>query len=216
MGRRRQFIAAALFVVALATGLWLAARGSPAQTWLLPDGSTLRLVKVTWGTNHICRYGNRLIDYLHPFVPGKYRSRFRFQVAALGTGAPRDMVVWLQQQNSTNRPTQLGQLGFGAFYTPLFLNVVHEHGVASGDLQSIPRRMAAGNHGAATLFAAPLSSHPRWGGGASVRIYWRSDVGRHLDYTYVGQFSVPGRISRICRPGGQRRCLRQDVSMTWR
>jgi hypothetical protein len=64
--------------------------------WTLPDGSTLEVLKVTWGTNHYCRFGNRLVDFLYPFAPDILRKRIRFQVATISRSAPGGPVVWMR------------------------------------------------------------------------------------------------------------------------
>jgi hypothetical protein len=70
--------------------------------WTLPDGSTLEVLKVTWGTSHYCRCGNRLVDYFYPLAPDILRKRIRFRVATISRSAPGGPVVWLRQSDKND------------------------------------------------------------------------------------------------------------------
>jgi hypothetical protein len=119
-----------------------------AQAWTLPDGSTLRLVKVTWGTNHLCRYGYRPIDLIYPLVPAISRSNFNFRVARISASPPGAMVVWFKRSGipanaasptPTSRtvtgtrgaPSPGGTPRLSASSTPFMVSVVDDHGVES-------------------------------------------------------------------------------------
>ena len=94
-----RLIALSVLLAVLAGGAaWLTRQ--TREKWTLPDGSTLEVLKVTWGTNHYCRFGNRLVDFLYPFAPDILRQRIRFQVATISRGAAGGPVVWLRHSGS--------------------------------------------------------------------------------------------------------------------
>jgi hypothetical protein len=87
-------LAFAALVVSLVA---LVATRQPEQTWRLPDGSALRLLKITSGTNHHFRYGHRVQDLLYPLVPDRYRTNYSFQVETLSTAPQDTLVVWMER-----------------------------------------------------------------------------------------------------------------------
>ena len=90
------------FLLACLTAFLFFAILQPQQVWTLSDGSKLRFVKATWGTNHVCRYGNRLIDSLYPFIPARYRTNFKFQVTQVSTAPQERLVIWMERTAPTN------------------------------------------------------------------------------------------------------------------
>jgi len=114
-------------VVAMAAGLLWFAHNSPRRAWPLPDGSVLSLGQVTFGTNHLFRYGNRWQDFLYPIVPRSWRNKFHFKVATLTSERSDSVVVWLQ------RSTKMVEKQF-AGPQPFRLAVLDEHGLESSPL----------------------------------------------------------------------------------
>src|SRR6267154_4679594 len=113
--------------VAMAAGLLWFAHNSPRRAWPLPDGSVLSLGQVTFGTNHLFRYGNRWQDFLYPIVPRSWRNKFHFKVATLTSERSDSVVVWLQ------RSTKVSRNGFARVTSQhsFRLAVLDEHGLES-------------------------------------------------------------------------------------
>jgi hypothetical protein len=107
---------------------WVISQRPSPQTISLPDGSQLTLLKVTHGTNHVCRYGNRWQDLLHPILPQKLRVKFPPRQMTFTSGGGDTVMVWLRHEGGTATT--------GGWPPPFFLAVADEHGLESRLLQS--------------------------------------------------------------------------------
>jgi hypothetical protein len=112
------------FVLFIAGGFaWRVSQQPKPQTISLPDGSQLTLLKVTHGTNHVCRYGNRWQDLLYPILPQKLRTKFPPRVMTFPSGSGDTVMVWLRHDGgatSTSWPP------------PFYLAAADEKGLESG------------------------------------------------------------------------------------
>jgi hypothetical protein len=178
MNKRKLFMAGLVLVV-LAPALIVLCTPRPATVWTMPDGSKLRLVKVTYGTNNFCAYGNRLRDLFYPFVPAKYRTNFNFQVATVTTGKMPGVVIWMER---TGVPTNsVAQLPPGTFAL-----------IAAGSGTSMPGTASLGanyqfsvieDSGAESL---PITSHK-----------WLFPDAYELEAIVLGQYPSPSLRIRI-------------------
>jgi hypothetical protein len=178
-----------LVVMAGVIVLLTAPRAKP-QVWTLPDGSTLKLVKVTWGTNHVCRYGNRVIDYLYPVIPVRFRTNFTFQVATNRAPVPGGMVVWFRRSglasNAVAQPgppfTSVGgtlsglsssmaqQMRVPARYS---LSVVDDYAVESLSISPVKKGVISS---ASELDSCLVQTYPRRAKSVGLRLYWTAPV----------------------------------------
>lgn len=116
-----------MFVVLLVLGgiAWALVQRAKPQTILLPDGSQLTLVKVTHGTNHVCRYENRLQDWLQPILPQKLRTKYPPHEVTFTSGSSDTVVVWLRYEGE-------GRMGDPLRRRGLLFAVADENGLESG------------------------------------------------------------------------------------
>ncbi len=161
-------------MAALAVGLLrlLAPAPKPAPTWQLGDGSTVRLVKVTYGTNHVYNYGHRLRDWLYPVVPAKYRTNFNFQVTRVSTPYPGSLVVWFEGTGGQVNPgAGTPSLNFSAAPTPaslaqaqvlaqtrFYVSIFDDSGVESTPVIATRRLVATNN---LVIYSATVRNYPR-------------------------------------------------------
>jgi hypothetical protein len=140
----------------------------------MPDGSKLRLVKVTYGTNNHCAYGHRPQDLLYSFVPAKYRTNFNFQVATVSTPQADNLVVWMERTGipSNGTPSLAPRMsmvgrpavfnGIGSFFLssphPFSFSIFDDSGLETSRL---PLRLWSYQSGAAELDALVVSTYAR-------------------------------------------------------
>jgi hypothetical protein len=197
----------ALFLAVSAACLALLVVLLPARrpvVWTLSDGSTLQVVKVTWGTNHFCRCSNRLPDWLYPFLPATLRSNFNFQVATVSTPPPDRPVVWMRR---TGAPINVSRMSLQAALrgttdpkslqrqtAPCWVSVVDDVGVES-ELSVAVVKGGIGTN--AQLVAAEIPWFPRSARSFRVRIWSCRSVPKA---TLEGEFRVPNRArTRLSR-----------------
>jgi hypothetical protein len=123
---------------------WVIWQRPRPQTLSLPDGSLLTLIKITYGTNHVCRYGNRWQDLLHPILPQKLRVKFPPRQMTYTSGGGDTVMVWLRHEGGTATT--------GRWPPPFFLAVADENGLESRLLQNanVTRSLNVANPAAAT------------------------------------------------------------------
>jgi hypothetical protein len=170
MARRKVIIIIALVAVALLAGLFLLLPArKPALSWTLPDGSKLRLLKVTYGTtNHIVDYGHSLKDLLFPLVPAKYRQKFNFQTLTLSVPPPGGLIVWFERSgiNPAMNPPATA-LPIGSLFSINNIRVFDETGNESPPY-TIYRRTLTNK---AEIIAVMLNHYPRRAKTIGLRIY---------------------------------------------
>ncbi len=184
-----------LFVVVLLVlgGItWLIAQWPSRQTLTLPDGSQVTLLKVTQGTNHVCRYGNRWQDWLHPVLPRKLRTKFPRREMTFTSGLGETTVVWLRHDGATAP----------SWSSAFFLAAADENGLESALLQSanVTRTLTARpalvgpgqgpvqwTGGSAQISGWELKSFPRRAGRFALCVYQRGAAG---DVVRLGEFHV--------------------------
>jgi len=157
--------------------VWLTREAQP-RTWPLPDGSVLSLGKVTFGANHVFRYGNRWQDFLYPIVPQAMRNKFHFKVATLTSGRTDSIVVWLQRSTRTSKPRFTRLAG----PKPFCLAVLDEHGLESSllDASGSISILAAGRD----IIGLELHDYPHRARRIGIRIYSQKPEG-----TFIGEFT---------------------------
>lgn len=142
MHARRISILVLIVLLVVAGIAWLVAQWPQPQIISLPDGSRLTLLNVTYGTNHVCRFGNRLQDLLHPFLPPKIRAKFPPRVTEFPTSS-ETLMIWLRYD-----ATMINR----ALRPPFFLAVADENGLETGLLAgaNLTRTLSSQNAPAAT------------------------------------------------------------------
>lgn len=187
MGRWKVFGIALLLAIGVG-GAWLLTQHEAPPTWTLPDGTTIVLRAVTRNPNHFCRYGTKFIDFLYPFVPKKYRNRFRFNVADLGPtlGTEDWLVVWLEQRGP---PTPRGNRP-----STCLVSIADENGIVSQPPHGMSHRF--GNLATAgwELWTFPRDIFPRGGRTIDIRLYVFNPTNSSL--SLVGRCAVPNRTRR--------------------
>ncbi len=117
----------------------------PASPWLaLPDGSSVRIAAVTYGTNHVM---GPLLGRLIARLPQKLgdplvkMSRNRLAVQRVTAAAP-ELVVWLESRNyATNSPYTITCLGDGSNYMAGMFGAFYGGSqIAPVDFKQAPRR----------------------------------------------------------------------------
>ena len=88
-----------LLMVTVGGIVWLARSQPEPQAVVLPDGSRLSLLKVTHGTNHVCRFGHRWQDFLYPVLPPKLRVRLSARVVEWSSFNRDTVMVWLRRDD---------------------------------------------------------------------------------------------------------------------
>jgi hypothetical protein len=184
-GRRISFLVLIILLVG-AGATWLGVRQPRRQTISLPDGSQLTLLKVTHGTNHVCRYRKRLQDFFYPILPQRLRTKFPPREMKFTSSDADTVMVWLRHDGARtlSRP-------------PLFfLTVADENGLESQLLHgaNVTRTLNARNEPAfeATASATQISgwelkSFPRQAGRFMLRVYRQEGAGK---VNPVGEFAV--------------------------
>jgi hypothetical protein len=106
--RRRWFVvfSAVAIVLGLAIAFFLPSKPATSESLLLPDGTALRIVDVTYGTNHL--FGTplgRLVAKLPPRIGRVAKDLLGARVAIQQTygSATPSLIVWLER--TTNTPT---------------------------------------------------------------------------------------------------------------
>jgi len=112
-----------LIILLVAAGIaWLVVQWPKSQTTSLPDCSQLTLLKVTYGTNHVCTYGSQwqhLRDLLRMRIRGATIPARRETFTSADTNS---VVVWLRHD-----ATLPGQ----GWPPPYFLAVSEENNLES-------------------------------------------------------------------------------------
>ena len=181
MAKRKLIVAGTLLLAALAVcGCLLPpALRAPVRAWTLPDGSQLRLLQVTSGTNHL--------DLLYPLVPAAYRTNFGFQVARLSTLPPGSLVAWFEHRGVPPKlaPVYPYLVVPQRFGDPLHysLSVVDTTGLESDTVTAT--KMVALTNGA-ELDTVVLSQYPRRSKTLNLRLYASPEASR-----LVGEFQQP-------------------------
>jgi hypothetical protein len=185
-------------------------------SWTLPDGSKLRLVKATWGTNHLYRYGNRPIDFLYPLFPINSRSNFNFRVARISAPLPGALVVWLKRSgiptNSVSQtPIARTVTGRGSApppgvaallsdaSAPFKVSVVDDNGVESRTSSNVRVAPIGSTEG---LVGIVLSSYPRRAESVGIRIHWSSPIrpaSAASGPSLLAEFRLPNRARELSR-----------------
>jgi len=183
MNKPKVFVAGLVLTALAGILIVLCAPRQPATVWTMPDGSKLRLVKVTYGTNNFCPYGHHLRDLLYPFVPAKYRTNFNFQVALMPSGPAPALVVWMERtgmQTNTASPVprvtspftspiqpRMVVWGISSYSQPLRISVFDDSGVESPPLGG---RTWAFQSGASELEAVVMTQYPRQAKSLGIRV----------------------------------------------
>src|SRR5689334_18253498 len=106
--RRRIAILVVMLVVLISVGgaIWISlSRAQAKQPALaMPDGSELRLVKITYGAKHEALYGDRWQDVLFQGLPVGLREKLNCHVANITTLDTNAVVVWLGRNNIPPTP----------------------------------------------------------------------------------------------------------------
>jgi hypothetical protein len=175
-----------LAVIGIALAFW---RLWPAQeqSLILPDGSKLTLLRVTYGTNHVCRYETGWQEWLYPLLPKSLKPNLSPREATFST-AENTLMVWFRDDGThhINQP---------------FVAVIDEYGVESSLFRSpnytrtlnAGRKQSGTGGGVVVSLAGPhisgwnLDSHPRRSKSFNVVIYSRE---RNGEPVRVGQFSI--------------------------
>src|SRR5262245_13715713 len=91
---RLLWIAAMLLVLVAVIGLAVCLMRPPrTQSLPLPDGSELKLLKVTHGTNHVCRYQTGWQEMVYPLLPKTLRPNLSPREMRFTT-VEDTMMVW--------------------------------------------------------------------------------------------------------------------------
>ena len=165
----------ALFIVSGFIGGFAFLKAKP-RSWTLPDGSRLTLRKVTFGTNHVCRYGKAWQNLLEPILPQSWDRKVNLRVARLTTERP-EIVVWFGQTPAASGGS--GQrFGLAAF---------DAHGLTSAILTQANLTVSGSLRPTTTGWI--LADVPRQAKDIAVRIY--SGDGLSL---IAAEFSFPSRL----------------------
>ena len=154
------------------------------QTISLPDASQLTFLKITHGTNHVCRFGNRWQDVLHPILPRKLRAKFPPHVMQFSSGGGGESaMVWLRHD---------GGAVSGGWPPAFFIAVVDANGLESPLLHSANVTRTLSSSAAPALPVAPsqisgweLRNFPRRAAQFEIRVYLRGPTGRVVR---IGEF----------------------------
>jgi len=162
--RARRISVLVLIVLLVAAGIaWLTVQRPKPQTLLLADGSQLRLLKVTHGTNHVCVYGSWWQDVLDS-IRARFGVKASRRRATFTSAETNRIMVWLRHD-----PPPPGQA-----WPPLyFLSVTDENDLESELTQSpnvrINSRAAFGRPSMITGWELP--EYPRRAEEFKIRIY---------------------------------------------
>src|SRR5262245_51267107 len=75
---------------------------SSSQMIALPNGSVVKLARVTFGKEHRYRYDNRWQDVVGSILPRKWRAGLSPRVASFTGSATNSLAVWLRHEGFTN------------------------------------------------------------------------------------------------------------------
>ncbi len=167
--RLKTAIVLSVAAMAAVAGAWLIL--PPAQTWKLPDGSVLELAKVTYGTKHEVRCGNRWQDYLAPFLSASQRLKYGSRVAVHTSANTNAVVLWFWRKIFPGAPSMTPV----QLYNPMTLAserlvAVDEHGLESAILES-PNLSRLLTKQLEVLEAWELPDYPRRDRKIKLRIY---------------------------------------------
>jgi len=126
--RARRLSLGVLLIVTVGGILWLARSRQAIQTVVLPDGSRLTLLKVTSGTNHMCRFDHRWQDFLYPILPLNLRVRLPARVMEWSSGNRDSVMVWFRRD---------GLPSAGVEATRIYLSAADDYGLES-PVQQMP------------------------------------------------------------------------------
>ena len=196
MRKHRFWILVWLTLVTGVGVLWLFLREPDRQTIVLPDGSKLTLLKVTYGANHSCAYGNGWREWIYPAMPHKIRTNLAAKVGMLTSTETNGVVVWVLRAGSPSL-TNFHRLPLPKLQSSKSseldeaLSVVDEHRLESSLIfpkASYDVKLGTG------VSAYELGNHPRRAETLSIRVYWRKGPDRRIPC--VGEFTIPNRLQR--------------------
>lgn len=153
-----------MLALVVGAAIWLVKSRPLKQSFGLPDGTTMTLYKVTYGTNHEVPYSGNWRDYIYPFLPRNLRTNLGAKVISFGlpgiqysssaaslTSGTNNLVVWLKRTGTI--PTT-SSLNTNPLPPRLRVSVVDENGLEATPAQT---RTFTG----ATLSAYLLQNYPR-------------------------------------------------------
>lgn len=189
--RTRRLSLGVLLIVMVGGIVWLALPRPGPQTVVLPDGSRLTLLKVTRGTNHVCRFDNRWQDFLYPILPVKLRVKLSPRVMEWDSFNRDSVMVWFRRD---------GLPSSALAATRLYLSVADEHGLESPlQLMAHTTRMMGSTPAttrtgtvATQIGGWELAGYPKRSSQFRVVVYRPTDT----QLSRVGEFRVSNPVRR--------------------
>jgi hypothetical protein len=169
-----------IFAAALVCILLIPPAKPRARPWNLSNGSTVSLAGVTYGTNHVMPYGNKITAFLYPVLTPWLRQKLGAKDVSFNTPS-NEIVVWFWEKNPKLRPFNL----LGHFR----MVAIDDYGLETDSFSLGSFATAQTSWHNEGLQGISLGGFPRRSHEFTIRIYANDSVS-----SFIGEFKVENRL----------------------